>query len=369
MPSKDDSPQIRGSHMLAARWSAKEKAIARKLISNATQLIEGIYEGKKELTELLDENQENMRECANQLAGSLSSVSDHWRYYGYSVKRLFDLHELKIGISTGYSDLDELTAGFHRGNLVIISGWPSMGKTALAHNFARHATDNSDITLNVLLFSPELRSEEVTLRILSAVASTDFNFICHINEEGFQKITKSSARFEKMRIFIDDTPDISIHDLRMRARHYEACREIDMILVDSLQLIRGPSNTQTRQQEFTEISRSLRALAREQNLPVILVAQLEPAKEQSNIHRRPIINDLRQYGNIEEFADLILFVHREELFNKADPELQGKAEIIIAKNANGPPGKVMLTFKEDCFRFDNLKRQGRYVGHGKVDQT
>jgi replicative DNA helicase len=236
-----------------------------------------------------------------------------------------------------------------------------MGKTAFALNIAQYAAIHADPPEPVAIFSLEMSKEQLVTRLLCSEARVDAGRLRtgHLIDTDWHKLTRGASSLHKAKIFIDDTPAISILEMRAKARRLKAEHKIGMIVVDYLQLMRGSGTPESRQQEISEISRSLKALAKELEVPVVALSQLNRGLE-SRTDKRPMMSDLRESGAIEQDADVIMFVYREEVYNKENPDLKGKSEIIIGKQRNGPIGIVDLTFLGEYTRFENLSTRGDY---------
>lgn len=333
----------------------KEKAIARNLITAATEIVTDGYGDQIEIEELLDKAQKSIFEISeNRINTPYHPVS---LILKDTIKYIEDLYEKKesvTGVPTGFVDLDNKTAGFHAGDLVIIAGRPSMGKTAFALNIAQYAAIHANPRHPVVIFSLEMSKEQLVTRLLCSEARVDASRLRtgHLQDGDWDKIMRGADKLHDSKIFIDDTPAISIMEMRAKARRLRAEHGIGMVVVDYLQLMRGGASPESRQQEISEISRSLKALAKELSVPVIALSQLNRGLESRN-DKRPIMSDLRESGAIEQDADVIMFVYRDEVYNKENPEVKGRAEIIIGKQRNGPIGTVDLTFLGEYTRFEN----------------
>jgi replicative DNA helicase len=334
----------------------KEKAILRTLISAATEIITQGYDARVEIEELLDMAQKTIFDISeNKLKPAYYQVSALLKETIKNIEALYEKKDHVTGVPTGYFDLDEKTAGFQRGDLVIIAGRPSMGKTAFALNIAQYAAIHAEPNQAVALFSLEMSKEQLVTRLLCSEARVDASRLRtgHLIETDWHKLTRGASALHEAKIFIDDTPAISVLEMRAKSRRLKAEHNVGMIVVDYLQLMRGGSNPESRQQEISEISRSLKALAKELNVPVVALSQLNRGLE-SRTDKRPMMSDLRESGAIEQDADVIMFVYREEVYDKENPELKGKAEIIIGKQRNGPIGTVNLAFLGEYTRFESL---------------
>ena len=334
----------------------KEKAILRTLIFAATEIITQGYDEQIEIEQLLDNAQKNIFDISeNKLKPAFYPVSAILKDAIKNIEALYEKKDHVTGVPTGYQDLDEKTAGFQRGDLIIIAGRPSMGKTAFALNIAQYAAIHAQPNHPVALFSLEMSKEQLVTRLLCSEARVDASRLRtgHLLDTDWPRLTRGAGSLHEAKIFIDDTPAISVLEMRAKSRRLKAEHNIGMIVVDYLQLMRGGSNPESRQQEISEISRSLKALAKELEVPVVALSQLNRGLE-SRTDKRPMMSDLRESGAIEQDADVIMFVYREEVYDKENPELKGKAEIIIGKQRNGPIGTVNLAFLGEYTRFENL---------------
>ena len=266
-----------------------------------------------------------------------------------TLEKLYEKKELITGIPSGFKELDLLTAGFQPSDLIIVAGRPSMGKTAICLNIAQYAAIEKRVP--VAIFSLEMSKEQLVLRMLCSEAHVEGTRIRtgFLSESDWPKLTLAAGNLSDAPIFIDDTPALTILELRAKARRLKGEHGMGMLIVDYLQLMRGRAYIENRQQEISEISRSLKALAKELNLPVIAVSQLSRRSE-SREDKRPQMSDLRESGAIEQDADLILFIYRDEVYNRSE-ENRGKAEVIIGKQRNGPTGMVDLAFLDKFTSF------------------
>lgn len=338
----------------------REKAIARNLIHAATEIVTDGYDEKSEIEELLDKAQKSIFDISeNQIKTPYHQLNailkDTIKYIG----ELYEKKEQVTGVPTGFIDLDQKTAGFQKGDLIIIAGRPSMGKTAFALNIAQYASVHAVPRHPVVVFSLEMSKEQLVTRLLCSEARVDAGRLRtgHLVDGDWEKVMKGAERLFEARIFIDDTPAISVLEMRAKARRLKAEHGIGMVVVDYLQLMRGGASSESRQQEISEISRSLKALAKELSVPVVALSQLNRGLE-NRTDKRPIMSDLRESGAIEQDADIIMFVYRDEVYNKDNPDVKGRAEIIIGKQRNGPIGTVELTFLGEYTKFENYaKRQ------------
>ena len=332
----------------------KEKAILRGLITAATEIATLGYEAKQDVEQLLDAAERRIFGIAEQkIKPAFYKISELTVESLKTVERLFERKEMITGVPTGFHDLDKLTAGLQPSDLIIVAGRPGMGKTALALNMATYAALQAG--LGVAIFSLEMSKEQLVLRMLCSEARVNYARVRagHLQESDFTKLTKAAGALWEAGIFIDDTAGLSILELRAKARRLmrETQNKLGVIVVDYLQLMRGVGRTDSREQEISEISRSLKALAKELNIPVVALSQLNRRVE-SRDDRKPVMADLRESGAIEQDADVIAFVFREAVYNKElSPEEQGNAEIIVAKQRNGPTDTVHVTFLSQYMLF------------------
>jgi replicative DNA helicase len=342
----------------------KEKGLTRKLISAATEIVTRGYDGQMEVEELLDNAQKVIFEISeNKLRPAFFPVGVILKESIRNLELLYERKEHITGVPTGYTDLDEKTAGFQRGDLVIIAGRPSMGKTAFALNIAENAALHSDQKHPVAIFSLEMSKEQLVTRLLCSESRVDASRVRtgHFQENDWPKLIKAASALHDAKIFIDDTPAISVMEMRAKCRRLKAEHNIGLIIVDYLQLMRGGSNPESRQQEISEISRSLKALAKELSVPVVALSQLNRGLE-SRTDKRTMMSDLRESGAIEQDADVIMFVYREAVYCEkcknrdlnCEENHERNAEIIIGKQRNGALGTVNLAFLGEHTRFENL---------------
>ena len=259
-----------------------------------------------------------------------------------------------IGVPSGLLDLDDMTSGFQDGDLIIVAGRPGMGKTALALSMLRNAALEAEI--GVGMFSLEMANHQLAMRLLCAEARVDSHFVRtgKLPAKLWKNLGISAGDLENAPIFLDDTPALSVLELRAKARRLKAEHNIGMIIVDYLQLMQGPKGVESRQQEISVISRSLKALAKELSIPVIALSQLSRAVEQ-RADRKPQLSDLRESGAIEQDADVVIFLYRPWIYSQEDED-EGKAEVIVAKQRNGPTGSLKATFISKYARFENFSQ-------------
>ena len=332
----------------------REKSILRSLISTATDIATRGYEEQGNVEEFLDAAEKVIFDISEKkIKASFIAVGDMIKDTLKTVEKLYERKEMVTGVPTGYEDLDRLTAGLQPADLVIVAGRPSMGKTAFSLNIATNAAFAG---IGAAVFSLEMAKEQLVLRLLCSEARVNNSKVRsgYLAERDFPKLANAAGRLHEAPIYIDDTPAISVLELRAKARRLvrDRSKKVGLIVIDYLQLMRGMGNASNREQEISEISRSLKALAKELNVPVIAISQLNRRVEDRG-DRRPMMSDLRESGAIEQDADVIMFIYRDEVYNKNDDSLKGVAEIIVAKQRNGPTDTVKLTFLNEFTRFEN----------------
>lgn len=335
----------------------KEKAILRSLIGTATDILTKSYSAGSDVDTLLDEAEHAIFEISeNKIKPSFSPLKELIKDSFRTIERLYEKKEIITGVPTGFEMLDEKTSGLQKSDLVVVAGRPSMGKTALALNIAQYAAIEANIP--VAVFSLEMSKEQLAFRMLSSEARVDSQRLRRgfPGETDWPKLTTAAGRLAEAPIFIDDTAAITVLEMKAKARRLRAERGLGLVVVDYLQLMRSLGSRDSREQEISEISRSLKALAKELAIPVVALSQLNRQVEQRT-NRRPQMADLRESGAIEQDADVIIFLYRDEVYNRAEdnPE-KGIAEIIIGKQRNGPVGTVKLSFLEKFTRFENPPR-------------
>lgn len=331
----------------------KEKGVRRKLIRNATDIVTQSYDTEKDMEELVDDAERLIFEIASaREKQQATSVRDIVKDAMVKIDHLYKRKDKVTGITTGFYELDRMTSGLQPSDLVIIAARPSMGKSALAGAMAENAAIINGHA--VAFFSLEMSKEQLVMRMLCGHARVDASKVRtgQLSPSDWPLLTGASTKLSKIKYFIDDTPAISPLELRAKARRLKSQHDIKMIVVDYMQLMRGNSKFENRQQEISEISRSLKALARELHVPVIALSQLNRAVE-GRTDRKPQLSDLRESGAIEQDADVVILLTRDEMY-EAKPENIGLADIIIAKQRNGPTGSFKLRFAREYVRFENL---------------
>jgi replicative DNA helicase len=334
----------------------REKAVLRSLATIATDIASSAYEANANVDEFLDTAEHRIFEISERrIKPSFHTMPELTRESLRILERLYENRELVTGVPTGFKDLDVLTAGLQPSDLVVLAARPSMGKTALALNIAAYAAMDAEPRRGVAFFSLEMSKEQLVLRMLCSEARVDSAKARagYLSERDFPKLAQAAARLSEANIFIDDSSDTTAITLKAKCRRLarERSNNLGLVLVDYLQLMRSARPGESREKEIAEISRSLKALAKELKLPVIALSQLNRQVE-TRPDRRPLLADLRESGAIEQDADVIAFIYREEMYKK-DSKEPGVAEIIVAKQRNGPTDTVKLTYLSQYTRFEN----------------
>jgi len=337
--------------------------VLRRLVEAATTIIQDTYENQGEVDELLDSAEQKIFQIAqtHDRKGFVWIKEILWPTFE-KIEALQANSSSVTGVPTGFADLDELTAGFQPGDLIIVAARPSMGKTAFTLNIAQHAAITARKA--VAFFSLEMSKEALVQRILCAEGRVDASRLRtgRLRDEEYAQLATAAGYLNTAPIYIDDTPAISVLEMRAKARRLKADRQdLELVVVDYLQLMRGSSSkSENRQQEVSEISRGLKALAKELNVPVVALSQLSRAVE-SRPDKRPMMSDLRESGAIEQDADLITFLYRPEYYfgptDKDGNSLEGRAELIVAKQRNGATGTVNLMFFKEYTRFESFSKR------------
>ena len=346
----------------------RERAVQRKLAQVATDIAEiALSPSGKDIGQLLDEAETRILDVNQQSTRNRTGFEEIQPVLARVMERIDFLYHRDnpsdvTGVATGFVDLDEKTAGLQEGDLIIVAGRPSMGKTAFALNMAEHvAVDNG---LPVAIFSMEMGGTQLAMRMLGSISRVDQHRMRtgRLTDEEWGKLSSAMGKLHDAPIFIDETAALNALELRSRARRLKRqCGKLGLIVVDYLQLMSGSNQAsgENRATEISEISRGLKALAKELKVPVVALSQLNRALEQRN-DKRPMMSDLRESGAIEQDADVILFIYRDEVYFPDKPEARGVAEVIIGKQRNGPIGKVDLTFLGQYTRFENRAAPGGY---------
>lgn len=333
----------------------REKSVLRQLISIGSEISEDAFNaGERQSRELLDEAEKKVFEIAEQgnRKKDFHDIKTLLRKTLANIDELSKSDATLTGVSTGYNDLDDMTSGLQKGDLIIVAGRPSMGKTTFSMNLAEYIAVNDKMP--VVIFSMEMPAEQIVLRMFASMGRVPLNDIRtgKIREEDWPRIGNAVKIFGESKIFIDDTPALSPTEMRAKARRlHREHGQIGVIVIDYIQLMQSGAKSDNRAAEVSEISRALKALAKELQCPVIALSQLNRSLEQRP-NKRPIMSDLRESGAIEQDADLIMFIYRDEVYNE-DTNDKGMAEVIIGKQRNGAIGKVSLTFTGKFTRFDN----------------
>jgi replicative DNA helicase len=340
----------------------KEKSILRQLISTATEIVSKGYDDEGEVADLLDMAEKSIFQISeSKIRPSFYSIKNILKESFKTIEKLYESREIVTGVPTGFEEIDKLTSGFQPSDLIIVAGRPSMGKTAFCLNIAQYVAIEKHTP--VAIFSLEMSKEQVVLRMLCSEARVDAHKVRsgYLGESDWPKLTRAAGTLSEAPIYIDDSAAIAVLEMRAKARRLMAECNLGLIIVDYLQLMRGRgissrgrAGSDTREQEISDISRSLKALAKELNIPVVALSQLNRRVEERQ-NKRPQLSDLRESGAIEQDADLIAFIYRDEIYNRDENNPnKGVAEIIIGKQRNGPVGDVKLAFLEKFATFDNL---------------
>jgi replicative DNA helicase len=330
----------------------KEKALLRGLINTATQIIQESFEHTTDGSQVLDHAERMIFEISqDRIEGKFVRMGEIIKDSIEAIDQLYQRKEHVTGLATGFHEFDIKTAGLQRSDLIIAAGRPSMGKSAFVCGIAEHVS----LVLGkpVAFFSLEMSKEQLVQRMLCSHARVDAQKVRtgYLSHSDWPKLTNAAGKLSEAPLFIDDSPVMSVLELRAKARRLKAQHNIELVIIDYLQLLEGRGRSENRQQEITEISRSLKALARELRVPVIAISQLSRAVE-SRTGNRPQLSDLRESGAIEQDADVVVFLFREEYYHPTD-ENRNRAEAIISKQRNGPTGSVGLLFLREWTRFDN----------------
>lgn len=333
----------------------KEKSVLRELISSATGIITNCYaQDQQEIDAVLDEAEKTIFNITNKRSADGFVQLNIWLKKTFAHLSDIKSHSKGItGVPTGYKKLDGMTSGFQKGDFLVLAGRPSMGKTALAMNMAMHACEQG---FAVGVFSLEMSAEQLTLRLLSGESGVAHHNIRNatITSDEWVELTNVAARLADYKLFIDDTAMLTIMDLRAKARKLKAEHNVQFLVIDYLQLLNSSKRHENRHQEVSEISRAIKALAKELNIPILAGAQLSRAVD-ARMDKRPMLSDLRESGAIEQDADVIMFLYRDVVYNQ-ETENPSLAEVIIGKQRNGPTGTVYLHFARESTKFQDMSQ-------------
>ncbi len=338
----------------------QERSILRRLIGRCEEIAASCYEPIEDVPELLDWAEGQIFEIAEStMRAGIVAVGPLAGAELATLQAIGERGELVTGVASGFLDLDKYTAGWQPSDLIVVAARPSMGKTALALNLAFNAAEKG---VAVAFFSLEMAKEQLVRRLLGALAQVDSARLrrAFLSREDWDNLRAAARQLERLSMVIDDSPAATVLDIRAKCRRLKAEDKLGLVIIDYLQLMRGRRDLSSREQEISEISRSLKALAKELNVPVIALSQLN-RKLEDRPNKRPQLADLRESGAIEQDADVVVFIYRDEVYREESPD-QGKAEIIIGKQRNGPTGKLMLAYRGRLVRFDNLAEGGDCTG-------
>jgi replicative DNA helicase len=331
----------------------KSKAMLRRLITASNQIIARCVEEEDDAIVIVDEAEQMVFQIAeDRVRQGFKAVGEVAQRRLEQIEQMAGRPEMITGIPTGFTDLDQMTSGMQRQDLIIIAARPSMGKTALALNMAQYAAKNG---MCIGIFSLEMSAEQLVSRLLCSEARLDAHRLRtgFLNREEWARLADALRRLCEIKMFIDDKPGQGVMEMRAKSRRLKAEHGLDMLIIDYLQLMSGRGRPESRQQEVSQISRDLKALAKELDVPVVALSQLSRAPETRGGDHKPQLSDLRESGAIEQDADVVCFIFREEVYNRTEDN-EGKAELILAKQRNGPTGTVELAFSKQHTRFDSL---------------
>ena len=339
----------------------KEKATLRSLIFSANKILTTAYEAEEEADAILDQAEHAIFAIADDnVRDGFVSLRDLARGSLDTIEKLHARKELVTGVPSGFTDLDAMTSGFQSSDLIIVAGRPSMGKTSLVLNVAQHVGTKTDLTVG--LFSLEMSKEQLFLRMLTAEARIDAHRLRggFLGERDWGRLSQAIGTLSETKIFVDDTPSIGVLEMRAKCRRLAAEHGLNLVIVDYIQLMQGRGRFENRTLELASISRSLKGLAKELSVPIVVLSQLSRAPE-SRADHRPQLSDLRESGALEQDADVVIFIYREDQYvDRSQPptDAQGVAELIVGKQRNGPTGVVKLAFIREFTRFENLAAGG-----------
>jgi len=333
----------------------KQKSMLRRLISASQQIVSLAFEEEDDADVIIDKAEQLIFQIAeDRVRQGFQYIGDVAHRRLEQIEQMAGRPEMITGVPTGFTDFDRMTSGLQRQELIVIAARPSMGKTALALNMAQYAAKNANV---VGIFSLEMSAEQLVSRLLCSEARVDAHRLRtgYLNREEWARLADALRRLCETKVFIDDSAAVSVMEMRAKCRRLKAEHGLDLLIIDYLQLMAGRGRIESRQQEVSQISRDLKGLAKELDIPVVALSQLSRAPEQRSEHK-PQLSDLRESGAIEQDSDVVCFIYREELYNPTD-ENQGTAELIIGKQRNGPTGMVQLAFLKEFTRFENMWRE------------
>ncbi|HEV2198533.1 MAG TPA: replicative DNA helicase [Bryobacteraceae bacterium] len=334
----------------------KDKSALRRMIFTAQKVIDRCLIAEEEADEILASAEESLLKLGESRSGDqLQSPAAIIERFPGGVNAFLDPSRRVSGLSTGFTKFDEMTSGMHGGELIIIAARPSMGKTALALNIAQHVATHPKIRKPVAVFSLEMSAASLLTRLLCAGARVDQHKfrVGHLNAEARRRLQVALAELTEAPLFIDDTAGVHLMDIHAKLRRVKAQHGLSLVVIDYLQLMSGRGRAENRNQEVSAISRGLKQMAKELDVPFVVLSQLSRASETRQGDHKPQLSDLRDSGSIEQDADLVAFIFREELYKRDDERLKGLADLIVAKQRNGPIGNVPLTFLGQFTRFEN----------------
>jgi replicative DNA helicase len=352
------------AHLTAYSHIVRDMAVLRELIQTSTEIITQAFDAKEDVQALVDDAERRIFSLAERrLEGSAVAVGKILKATFEHIERLYERKEHVTGVSTGFEKLNLLTSGFQPSDFIIIAGRPSMGKTAFALNVAQHV--GIALRGRVLVLSLEMSSQQLVQRMLCSEAKVDSQAVRtgYLSPADWNRLTAAAGRLADTAIFIDDSPGLTVLEARAKARRMRAEHGLDLLVIDYLQLMRGRTGAENRQQEISDISRSLKALAKELGVPVVALSQLSRAVEaRAQRDFKPQLSDLRESGALEQDADVILFLYRPSVYKEdLPPDEANVAEVIIGKQRNGPTGTVRVVFLPQYARFENLVDEGRHA--------
>ena len=333
----------------------RDKRVLRDLINSATDIVNQGYDDSEDVETLLDQAETSIFEISEKKSKrTFFPIKEVLNKSIEAIEKLFERPGLVTGVETGFVDLDRMTSGFQPSDLIILAARPSMGKTSFALDIARFAAVNRNIP--TAIFSLEMSKEQLGLRMLCSEARVDSSKVRtgFLGKNDWPKLTQAGSKLAEAPIFIDDTAAVSVLDVRAKARRLYSEHKVGLIIIDYLQLMHSSKHSESRQLEISEISRGLKALAKELNVPIVALSQLSRAVE-SRTDKKPLLSDLRESGSIEQDADVVMFIYRDEVYNEEAEE--GRAEILIRKQRNGPIGEANLVFIKEYTRFENLAEE------------